>query len=185
MIIRPCSGTDISPILNIINDAAEAYEGVIPWDCWKVPYMTMKQLEAQISDGVEFWCYEEQGIIRGVMGAQKKGEVVLIRHAYVRTAYRNAGIGAKLLNHLKDLAKSPLLVGTWAAAEWAIRFYQNHGFRLLSKNESDELLHKYWSISRRQAENSVVLAGRAWLNSNAFVSKANVIQQVGPGQTYT
>jgi N-acetylglutamate synthase-like GNAT family acetyltransferase len=149
-------------IYEIINDAASAYKGVIPADRWHEPYMPKEELKTQIEQGVEFWCYKEAEKILGVMGIQDKGDVTLIRHAYVRTIFRNKGIGGKLLENLTTLTNKPVLIGTWAEAEWAIRFYQQHGFRLLSQEEKNKLLAKYWTIPQRQAEASVVLASKDW-----------------------
>jgi N-acetylglutamate synthase-like GNAT family acetyltransferase len=131
---------------------------VIPEDCWHEPYMSKDELKTQIDDGVEFWCYKEEDAIIGVMGIQDKTDVMLIRHAYVRTTERNKGIGSKLLKYLSAISTKPILIGTWAAASWAIEFYRKHGFRLLERDEKDRLLRKYWKISDRQVETSVVLA---------------------------
>ena len=157
-VIRPCRQVDFETIHAIINDAAEAYRGVIPADCWKVPYMSREELRHEMAEGVAFWGYEDRSELLGVMGIQDVMDVTLIRHAYVRTAKRNQGIGGKLLAKLLSHTTRPTLVGTWAAAEWAIRFYQRHGFRLVTPEEKDRLLRKYWSIPARQIETSVVLA---------------------------
>jgi N-acetylglutamate synthase-like GNAT family acetyltransferase len=153
---------DFNEIYTIINDAASAYKGIIPTDRWHDPYMSQEELKKQIDEGVEFWNYNEDGRILGVMGIQYKGEVTLIRHAYVRTTERNKGIGSKLLEHLANIATTPVLIGTWADAKWAIAFYQNHGFRLLPEEEKNSLLRRYWSIPSRQIETSVVLASKDW-----------------------
>ena len=155
--IRPCTDADFLTILDIINDAAQAYRGVIPSDCWHEPYMRDDELARQIESGVEFRGYAQGDALCGVMGNQQVRDVTLIRHAYVRTASRNRGIGAALLMHLRTLTSKPILIGTWAAADWAIRFYENHGFVLAAREEKDFLLRKYWSIPQRQAETSVVL----------------------------
>ncbi len=160
--IRRCVEGDFDAILEIVNDAAEAYRGVIPADCFHEPYMGAGELAAEISDGVEFWGFEDEGNLLGVMGIQDKGEVTLVRHAYVRTAARRGGIGTRLLLHLESLTERPILIGTWAAAVWAISFYEKNGFRLLPSEEGWRLLGKYWSIPGRQTETSVVLANRAW-----------------------
>ena len=157
-----CTPDDFNEIYDIINDAAFAYKSVIPDDCWHEPYMSERELRLQIEEDVEFWCYKEDGKIIGVMGIQDKGDVTLIRHAYVRTTARNRGIGSKLLAHLETFTNKPILIGTWAAADWAIRFYQKHGFRLLSPERKNNMLLKYWTIPRRQLETSVVLANRDW-----------------------
>jgi GNAT superfamily N-acetyltransferase len=159
MIIR-CSDHDFPIIYEIINDAAIAYKGIIPADRWHEPYMPEDELRGQIEDGVEFWGYTEDKRILGVMGIQDKAEVTLIRHAYVRTSARNRGIGGKLLQHLKELTAKPVLIGTWADAVWAIEFYKRHGFRVVSHEEKEQLLRKFWKIPIRQIETSVVLADR-------------------------
>jgi N-acetylglutamate synthase-like GNAT family acetyltransferase len=156
--IEKCEEKDLNDIYDIINDAAIAYKGIIPEDRWQEPYMTQQELEKQIADGVEFWGYKEDNKIIGVMGIQFKGDVTLIRHAYVSTNNRNKGIGSKLLSHLNSISSTPVLIGTWADANWAIDFYLKHGFRLLPKEEVNILLRKYWSIPVRQIETSVVLA---------------------------
>jgi len=160
--IDKCEQKDFSEIYEIINDAATAYRGVIPADRWHDPYMTEEELRKQIEEGVQFWSYKEDGKIIGVMGIQFKADVTLIRHAYVRTTKRNRGIGSKLLEYLHAISTTPVLIGTWADAVWAIEFYQKHGFRLLSTEEKDNLLRKYWSIPGRQVETSVVLASPDW-----------------------
>jgi len=149
-------------MFEIINDAAQAYKGVIPDDCWHEPYMPLEELEHEIHAGVRFWGYEEGGALIGVMGIQDRGDVDLVRHAYVRTSSRSKGVGALLLKHLEVTTQKPVLIGTWAAATWAIRFYEKHGYRLLSREETVQLLKKYWSISERQLETSVVLASPRW-----------------------
>jgi len=159
--IRPCTDKDFDSLLAIINDAAQAYKGHIPADRWQEPYMSREYLRHELDAGVAFWGYEDEGALLGVMGVQDVQDVTLIRHAYVRTAWRGKGIGGKLLAHLKDLVTRPTLVGTWAAATWAIRFYEKHGFKLVTPEEKDRLLRKYWSIPERQTETSVVLADRS------------------------
>ena len=156
--IRKCKKTDFEEIYAIINDSAVAYKGVIPSDRWKQPYMPREELRHQIDDGVVFYGYEEDGKLVGVMGIQDARDVTLIRHSYVRTANRGQGIGGKLLARLRRLTGRLVLIGTWADAIWAIRFYEKHGFRLVTKEEKDRLLKKYWSIPERQIETSVVLA---------------------------
>jgi N-acetylglutamate synthase-like GNAT family acetyltransferase len=125
--------------------------------------MSVEELQAQITDGVKFWCYLEDGKMLGVMGIQDKVDVTLIRHAYVRTAARNKGIGGKLLHHLSTLVSTPILIGTWADAAWAISFYKKHGYRLVSFDEKEQLLRKYWNIPLRQIDTSVVLASADWV----------------------
>ncbi len=160
--IRPCNRDDAATILNIINDAATAYRDVIPSDCWHEPYMSMEYLQQELHAGVRFWGHEHDGVLIGVMGIQHVRDVTLIRHAYVRTIHRNKGIGGKLMSHLKTMISEPALVGTWASAAWAIRFYEKHGFSLVSMEEKNRLLRRYWSISDRQTETSVVLADKKW-----------------------
>lgn len=168
--IRPCDERDFEEIWAIINDGATAYKGVIPEDRWHEPYMSKSELRHEINDGVVFWGYEESGELAGVMGIQDVREVTLIRHAYVRTGAQGRGIGGQLLSCLRKLAKNPLLIGTWADASWAIRFYERHGFRLLTELQKDEFLPKYWNIPRRQIETSVVLASPEWLQVNNHAS---------------
>ena len=160
--IRRCDGRDNDVIWAIINDGARAYEGVIPADCWTEPYMSREKLRHEIDEGVVFWGYEEGGKLAGVMGLQAVQDVTLIRHAYVRTGRQKRGIGARLLAHLREMANGAVLIGTWADAVWAIRFYERHGFQLVGSEEKNRLLKKYWSIPERQAETSVVLADAAW-----------------------
>lgn len=160
--IRGCGDDDFEAVHAIINDAAQAYRGIIPVDRWKIPYMGEGELRHEIESGVVFWGWEEDGELVGVMGLQDLGEVVLIRHAYVWTSHRNRGIGGRLLKGLCRRIDQPVLVGTWAAAEWAVRFYEKHGFRLVSHAEKERLLRNYWSIPERQIEASVVLADDRW-----------------------
>lgn len=167
--IRKCEPGDLNTIYEIVNDAAQAYQGVIPEDCWKTPYMPLDELEDEIAHGVSFWGYET-GQLMGVMGIQPVQDVTLIRHAYVRTQMRNRGIGEELLSHLRQLTERPILIGTWADAGWAIRFYQKNGFRLVEE-EKDRLLRKYWSVSQRQIEVSVVLAGQKWFALESLKTK--------------
>jgi GNAT superfamily N-acetyltransferase len=157
-VIRRCRPDDLDAILAIINDAAQAYRGVIPADRWHEPYMTRAALEAELADGVAFFGAEADGALAGVMGIQDRGEVALVRHAYVRTAARRGGIGGALLAHIEGLAAKSILIGTWAAADWAIRFYEKHGYRQVGPAEKDALLARYWRIPARQVETSVVLA---------------------------
>jgi N-acetylglutamate synthase-like GNAT family acetyltransferase len=160
--IRLCDNQDIGLIFSIINDGALAYKGVIPQDRWREPYMPMDELQHEINDGVVFWGYEDEGTLQGVMGIQEVQDVTLIRHAYVRTGNQRRGIGAQLLSQLRMLANSPVLIGTWADAIWAIRFYERHGFKTVSPQQKDRLLRQYWQISERQIETSVVLASPEW-----------------------
>lgn len=160
--IRTGRDSDTGTILAIINAAAQAYRGVIPDDCWTDPYMSVADLTKELADGVQFHLAMMGGQVVGVMGIQDKGGVALVRHAYVRPSSQGQGIGSALLRHLQSLTAKPLLVGTWAASVWAVRFYQSHGFRLMSQATKDELLCRYWSVSPRQRETSVVLAGPGW-----------------------
>jgi len=162
-VIRRCEQSDLSAMYEIVNDAAQAYRGVIPEDRWHEPYMPMSELRREIDDGVVFWGYEIDGELVGIMGIQDVQDVTLIRHAYVRTDRQGQGIGGKLLAHLCALTPSPILIGTWADATWAVRFYQKYGFRLVPTEEKNRLLLKYWSIPERQVETSVVLADGTWL----------------------
>ena len=161
---RKCKDEDFVAVHSIINDAAEAYRGVIPADCWKTPYMSTGYLHREIEDGVLFWGYEDDGQLIGVMGIQDVDDVTLIRHAYVRTVRRGQRIGGKLLDHLHGLSVRSTLIGTWTAADWAVRFYANRGFRQVSVDTKNRLLRRYWSIPERQTETSVVLADARWWN---------------------
>jgi N-acetylglutamate synthase-like GNAT family acetyltransferase len=160
--IRKCVNADVPAIFAIVNDAAQAYKGVIPADRWHDPYMPLDELRQEIADGVEFWGCEENGELLGVMGIQDKGDVCLIRHAYVRRDRQNRGIGTQLLRHLEAATEKPILIGTWAAATWAVAFYQRSGYRLLPEDEKNRLLRTYWRIPERQVETSVVLADGKW-----------------------
>jgi N-acetylglutamate synthase-like GNAT family acetyltransferase len=167
-VIRQCADEDFEEIFTIINDAAMAYKGVIPPDRWHEPYMTKEELRAEIEDGVRFSCYVANNEIIGVMGIQEKADVELIRHAYVRTKQRNKGIGTLLLQELMKEATKPILIGTWKAAQWAIRFYEKHGFRRVEEEEKNRLLKKYWAIPDRQIETSVVLVDGKYKGSKDF-----------------
>jgi GNAT superfamily N-acetyltransferase len=150
--------SDFEMILSTINDGAAAYRGVVPADRLSDPYMSAEELRREIEAGVTFWGFDDGGQIVGVMGIQDVRDVTLIRHAYVRMNRQGQGIGGKLLGHLGQLTARPVLMGTWAAASWAIRFYEKHGFRLVSAREKDRLLGAYWTIPERQVDTSVVLA---------------------------
>lgn len=162
VVIRKCQYHEIPLIGQVINDGAQAYRGVIPSDRWKEPYMKEEELRHEIGCGVEFWAYEEKGELIGVMGIQYFPEATLIRHAYVRTASRKQGIGSRLLIFLLQKTKSPVLIGTWTAARWAIQFYEKHGFKQVSPEEKNRLLRRYWTIPERQVETSIVLADSKW-----------------------
>ena len=165
MKIRICTQDDLTAICAIINDAAQAYKGVIPVDRWQEPYMRLEELEHEIARGVAFWGAEAGGELIGVMGIQNRGGVDLIRHAYVRTRSRRQGIGSELLCHLERMTAKPILIGTWADALWAIRFYETHGYRVLGRPETQALLKKYWTIPERQIATSVVLASPRWVSA--------------------
>ncbi len=161
--IRPCDAGETGIMCEIVNDAAQAYRGFVPADLLDDPYMPLDELLAEIEDGVCYWGCELKGELIGIMGIQELEQVTLIRHAYVRTSQRGRGIGSRLLTELRGRAGSPILIGTWSAAEWAIRFYEKHGFVVQTREMSSALLRKYWSISDRQIETSVVLAEPGWL----------------------
>jgi len=149
-------------MLAIVNAAAHAYRGVIPADRWHEPYMPADEFEREIADGVVFWGAEEDGLLLGIMGIQDRGEVALVRHAYVAPATQRKGVGTRLLRHVQGVARKPVLIGTWAAASWAIDFYRRNGFTLVSTEDKNALLRRYWSIPARQIETSVVLADARW-----------------------
>ncbi len=163
--IRTCKPSDFETIYAIINDAAQAYKGIIPADRWHEPYMARDELTHEMEEDVVFWGLERDGALVGVMGIQDRGEVVLIRHAYVATRGRRQGIGTRLLQHLESTVERPVLVGTWAAARWAIAFYQKNGYQLVSEVEKKRLLRQYWRIPERQVETSVVLANKRWMDT--------------------
>ncbi len=161
--IRKCREPDFETIFRIINDGAQAYKGTIPDDCWDEPYMPIEDLKKEIEDGVVFWGLEEDGELVGVMGIQDRGDVTLIRHAYVQTGVQRRGIGTLLLKTLEGLTEKPILIGTWADATWAISFYEKNGYFIVPEEEKNRLLRKYWSVPKRQADVSVVLANkRLW-----------------------
>ncbi len=156
--IRTLLERDLDSMLEVINDAAQVYKGVIPDDRWKEPYMSAKELKEEIDFGVDFFGLQEEGRIIGVMGIQEVKNITLIRHAYIATEYQGRGLGGKLLQYLINLAKAPkILVGTWQSVNWAIQFYEKHGFALVLYHEKDVLLRKYWNIPERQIDTSVVL----------------------------
>jgi GNAT superfamily N-acetyltransferase len=156
--IRLCRDDEREAMLAIVNTAAEAYRGVIPADRWHEPYMPREELDAEIAAGVEFWGYEDGDGLVGVMGIQPVRDVDLIRHAYVAPRSQRGGIGGALLERLMDGRTRPVLVGTWAAAQWAIAFYERHGFEYVGRERTAALLKDYWTISERQIDTSVVLA---------------------------
>ena len=164
--IRLTTPDEFEAIYSIVNEAAVAYRATIPADRWKEPYMPREELRHEIDEGVVFWGCEDDGELVGVMGIQDVQDVTLIRHAYVRTGRQKGGIGGQLLKHLSQQTARPMLIGTWADAVWAVRFYEKHGFELVTPQEKDFLLKKYWSIPERQVETSVVLADPKWLALN-------------------
>ncbi len=156
--VRRSRDDERGEVLAIVNSAAEAYRGVIPDDRWREPYMAASELEREVAAGVEFWVYETDGVLAGAMGMQPVRDVDLIRHAYVRPDHQRSGVGGALLRHLRGLSTRRMLVGTWAAAEWAVRFYRLHGFELVPAEQTPSLLKTYWTVPDRQIETSVVLA---------------------------
>ena len=160
--IRVCDERDFDKIYEVINDGARAYRGVIPDDRWAEPYMPREKLQHDIAAGIRFHALEENGVVEGVMGLQDVDDVTLVRHAYVKMSAQRRGIGARLLSHLREIADKPVLIGTWADADWAVWFYEKHGFRMVSLAEKERLLRRYWVIPERQIETSVVLADESW-----------------------
>jgi GNAT superfamily N-acetyltransferase len=156
--IRLCGEQDLVTMLAIVNDAAVAYRGVIPADRWHDPYMPESELREEIAAGVEFWGLDSDDGLIGVMGVQPVRDVDLIRHAYVRPDKQRHGVGAELIEHIRRRSTRRMLVGTWAAASWAISFYQRHGFELVPPARAAALFRTYWTIPQRQIETSVVLA---------------------------
>lgn len=167
MVIRETGAADFDAMLAVINAAAEAYRGVIPSDLWREPYMPAQELETAIADGIEFWGAIDAGRLIGVMGIQDKGDVTLIRHAYVAPAGQRAGVGTALLRHALGLTRKPVLIGTWAAASWAIAFYRRNGFTQVAERDAHVLLRRYWSVPARQVATSVVLADARWVEGGA------------------
>ena len=154
---------NLSNILNVINDAALKYKGVIPDDCWHEPYMLEQELTNEFDSGVRMFGYATNNTLVGVMGIQELREVTLIRHAYTLTNYQGMGIGKSLLQHLFKINESSrLLVGTWQDASWAISFYLKNGFVLHTRKQTDHLLDRYWQVPLRQMATSVVLEKRIW-----------------------
>jgi GNAT superfamily N-acetyltransferase len=174
--IRRCRDDEAETMLAIINSAAEAYRGAIPVDCWHEPYMPAAELQSEIAAGINFVGYEVDGVLAGVMGIQPVGNVDLIRHAYVLPTYQGRGIGSALIAHLRGQVFRPILVGTWTAATWAIRFYERHGFHLVPEATKALLLRSYWTVSERQIETSVVLAAPRLTSEDAgeLVERAEV-----------
>ena len=163
MLIRKSVDADFEAMLAIVNDAARAYRGVIPVDRWHDPYMPADELANEIAAGVAFFVAEQDGRLSGMMGIQDKGDVALVRHAYVAPTTQRSGVGTRLLRHVQGLVDKPILIGTWAAASWAIEFYQRNGFTVVTPGDKDRLLRAYWSIPARQIETSLVLADWRWM----------------------
>jgi GNAT superfamily N-acetyltransferase len=165
--IRKLGDADFQTILAIVNDAAMVYKGKIPADRWKEPYVPLEELKEEVQSGVQFYGYIENNALIAVMGIQPVSDVTLIRHAYTLTCHQRRGLGEKLLDQLLRIAETQrILVGTWESAPWAIKFYQKQGFELLSREETNKLLKKYWSIPERQVETSVVLELKGKLHEN-------------------
>ncbi len=156
--MRPCDQSDAEDVLAIINAAAGAYRGVIPADRWHDPYMSASELASELGDGVAFSGYSVRDRVVGVMGAQARHNVDLIRHAYVLPEWQGRGVGSHLLRHLRREVDRPILIGTWAAAAWAIRFYERHGFALVVESDVAPLLRTYWKVPDRQVATSVALS---------------------------
>jgi N-acetylglutamate synthase-like GNAT family acetyltransferase len=170
LLLRKCVESDLATMLIIVNDAAQAYRRVIPVDRWREPYMPKDELVKEIADGVVFWVAEQEGDLLGVIGIQDKGDVALVRHAYVAPNMQRRSVGTRLLRHVQGLTDKPILIGTWADASWAIDFYRRNGFTLLPKSHKDRLLRRYWSIPARQIETSVVLADGPWMEAQQRAS---------------
>jgi GNAT superfamily N-acetyltransferase len=170
VLIRKSVEADLAAMLAIVNDAAQAYRGVIPVDRWREPYMPADELAEEIAGGVVFWVAEQQGRLLGVMGIQDKGAVALVRHAYVAPDIQRKGVGTRLLRHVEGLVNKPILIGTWADATWAIEFYRRNGFSVVPDGHKERLLRTYWSIPARQIETSVVLADGRWMQAERRTS---------------
>jgi N-acetylglutamate synthase-like GNAT family acetyltransferase len=161
--IRAARDADRAAMLAVVNDAARRYRGVIPADRWHEPYMSADELASEIADGIDFRVAELDGRLAGVMGMQDRGDVALVRHAYVSSDVQQRGIGSALLRDVLARTAKPVLIGTWAAASWAIAFYERHGFVVVPVDVKERLLRTYWSIPARQVETSVVLADARWI----------------------
>ncbi len=158
---RQCGERDFDSVYFIINEAAAAYRGVVSAVHLTDPYMSRREFRSAIAAGVEFWGHEENATLRGVMGIQRTQDVVLIRHAYIRTQYQGQGIGSGLLKYLTAKTRRPVLVGTWSGMTRTIQFYQRNGFELVPAAAKDALLRKYWRIPDAQIAGSLVLANVA------------------------
>src|SRR5256886_3347649 len=170
ILIRKSVRADVEAMLAIVNDAARAYRGVIPADPWHEAYMSTGELDNEFAGGVVFWVAEQDGRLLGVMGIQDKGDVALVRHAYVARTTQRKGVGTRLLRHVEGLAGKPILIGTWAEASWAVEFYRRNGFVVVPKTHKDLLLRTYWSIPQRKIETSVVLADGRWVEGQRRAS---------------
>ena len=168
--IRRSELADFEGMFEVVNAAAVAYKGVIPADRWHEPYMPRDDLQHEIEAGVAFWVAEEGGRLLGIMGIQDKGDVALVRHAYVAPNLQRKGVGTMLLHHVQSLVSKPVLIGTWAAARWAIGFYEKHGFTAVDDRTKDRLLRRYWTVPERQIATSVVLADRRWVERTGYVA---------------
>jgi GNAT superfamily N-acetyltransferase len=148
----------VAEIYRVINDAATAYRGAIPADRYHEPYMPRDELEREMAE-MQFHGVFIGGRLVGVMGVQDVQDVTLVRHAYVESEHQGQGIGSALLRHVEATAgRDTILIGTWATATWAIRFYQEHGYTLVgSRAEKDAMLRRYWHVPDRQIETSIVL----------------------------
>jgi GNAT superfamily N-acetyltransferase len=166
LMIRKCKKEEVEAVREVINEATQVYKEIIPVQRWHEPYMLEDQLRHEISSGITFWGYAEGNQLLGVMGIQPIEDVTLIRHAYVRTEKQGQGIGGRLLTHLYNMTTTPVLIGTWADAFWAIGFYRKHGFCLVPEAEKEHLLYKYWTAPKWHLDMSVVLADRRWVNLN-------------------
>ena len=173
MVIRRSVEADFAAMLDIVNDAAQAYRDAIPADRWHEPYMPGDELEREIAGGVVFWVAEQDGRLSGMMGMQDKVDVALVRHAYVAPTAQRTGVGTRLLRHVESLIDKPILIGTWAAASWAIEFYRRNGFTVVPSDDKDRLLRTYWSIPARQIETSVVLANKKWMDAQPRASMSS------------
>jgi GNAT superfamily N-acetyltransferase len=168
MTIRRCTAAEFADVYTVCNDGASAYQGVIAADQWKDPYMPEDELRSEMLAGVDFYgAFDFEQELVGVMGLQQVGDVALVRHAYTRTRRQRAGIGGALLAHLQSLTDRPILIGTWKAASWAIRFYERHGFTLINGPTRETLLRRYWTIPDGQIGHSVVLADERWFANMA------------------
>ncbi len=164
--IRQCEATELETIYEVINDATEAYRGVIAPDCWHEPYMSREELAREYAARIVFFGAYEARRLAGVMGLQLVGDVALLRHAYVRTTAQHRGLGAALLANVRGQTDRPMLIGTWRAASWAVRFYEGRGFRLVPQEDKASLLRRYWTVPDRQIEESVVLGDGRWFARN-------------------